>query len=65
MITNVSSIFVDLIMEAVSDIDGVFELDREYSKIEFSGCTGRLEGKKVILESEIHAFNFISFKAYD
>jgi hypothetical protein len=46
-------------------IDQVFELDREYEKIEFSNCSGRLEGNKVILGSEIHAFDFISFKAYD
>ena len=45
--------------------DGVFKLDREYSKVEFCGCTGRLDGDCVILDSEIHAFDFISFKAYD
>ncbi len=46
-------------------IDQVFELDREYEKIEFSNCSGKLVGNKVILDSEIHAFDFISFKAYN
>ena len=46
-------------------IDAVIELDREYTKLECSGCSGRIEGNKVILDSEIHAFDFASFKAYN
>ena len=46
-------------------IDLEIELDREYKSVEFSNCSGRIEGNKVILESEIHAFDFVSFKAYN
>lgn len=40
-------------------------LDREYSKIEFSGASGRIEGNKVIFDTDIAAFDFVSFKAYN
>lgn len=41
-------------------IDPVVELADEYTSIDFIGCTGRLEGKKVYL-SDIPAFGFASF----
>ena len=40
-------------------------LDREYSKIEFSGASGRIEGNKVIFDTDIPAFDFVVFKAYN
>lgn len=40
-------------------------LDREYSHVDFSGACGRIEGNKVIFDSDIHAFDFVSFKAYN
>ncbi len=46
-------------------IDLEIELDREYKSVEFSNCSGRIEGNKVVLDSEIHAFDFASFKAYN
>lgn len=36
------------------------ELDRPYSKIEFIGCRGRLEGTRVIL-NDIPAWKFAGF----
>lgn len=41
-------------------MDPVVELAETYSAIDFIGCTGRLEGKKVIL-SDIPAFGFAGF----
>ena len=46
-------------------VDLEIELDREYSQLECSGCSGRIEGNRVILDSDIHAFDFASFKAYN
>lgn len=47
--------------------DSVFEpvitLDQQYSKIQFIGCNGRLDGDKVYL-SEIPAFGFAGFEAF-
>ncbi len=40
----------------------VVELDREYESVEFFGCTGRKEGKKLIL-STLHAFGFAFINA--
>ena len=40
-------------------------LDREYPKIEFSGASGRIEGNKVIFDTDIPAFDFVVFKAYN
>jgi len=40
-------------------------LDREYSKIEFSGASGRIDGSKVIFDTDIPAFDFVSFRAYN
>jgi len=41
-------------------IDPVVELADEYAKVDFIGCSGRLEGKKVFL-SDIPAFGFAGF----
>ena len=41
-------------------IDPVVELADEYTSIDFIGCTGRLEGRKVYL-SDIPAFGFAGF----
>lgn len=45
-------------------VDLEIELDREYSHIECSGCSARIEGNKVIFDIGIPAFDFASFKAY-
>lgn len=46
-------------------VDLEIELDREYSHLECSGCSAHIEGNKVIFDSEIPAFDFSSFKAYN
>ena len=48
-----------------SVLSPVIELDREYSSIEFSNCSGRIEGNRVILDREIPVYDFIAFRAYD
>lgn len=48
-----------------SALNTVIILDKEYSKIEFNNCTGRIDGNKVLLSGELHAFDFASFKAYN
>ena len=48
-----------------SALDLTVELDREYEHVEFSNCTGHIDGNAVILDGEIHAFDFASFKAYN
>ena len=55
MAVGLWNIFADKIFEPV------IELDREYSKIEFINCSGRLEGNKVIL-SEMIPFSFAGFE---
>ncbi len=40
-------------------------LDREYRHIECSGCVARIEGNKVIFETEIPAYDFASVRVYD
>ena len=49
--------------------DGVLsptvELDRPYTKLETCNCSGRIEGNKVILDSEIPVYDFAAFKAYN
>ncbi len=42
-------------------IEPVIELGKEYSKIEFINCDGRLEGDKVYL-SDIQPFGFVAFE---
>lgn len=39
-------------------------LDREYKNIRFSGCSGKMHGKEVIL-SELGAFSFAAFEVSD
>ena len=39
----------------------VFTLDKEYGEIEFLNCHGRLEGDKVIIESDIPAYGYAAF----
>ncbi|MBQ8407513.1 MAG: hypothetical protein IJY39_01475 [Clostridia bacterium] len=46
-------------------LDPVIVLDKEYAKVEFSGCSGRIEGNKVFLDTDIPAFDFVSFRAYN
>ncbi len=48
-----------------SALNTVIILDKEYSKIEFNNCTGKLDGNKVLLSGELHAFDFASFRAFD
>ena len=48
-----------------SALNTVIILDKEYSNIEFNNCTGHIDGNKVILQGELHAFDFASFKAYN
>ena len=48
-----------------SALNTVIILDKEYSNIEFNNCTGHIDGNKVILSGELHAFDFASFKAYN
>ena len=55
MVVGLWNLFADEIFEPV------IELDREYSEIEFIHCSGRLEGKKVIL-SEMAPFSFAGFE---
>nr|MBE6545733.1 hypothetical protein [Oscillospiraceae bacterium] len=40
----------------------VFTLDKEYKEISFLNCTGRLEGNKVIIESDIPAYGYAGFE---
>lgn len=48
-----------------SALNTVVILDKEYSNIEFNNCQGRIDGNKVILSGELHAYDFASFKAYN
>ena len=48
-----------------SALNTVIELDTPYDSVEFSNCTGRIDGNKVYIEGEIHSFDFASFKAYN
>ena len=48
-----------------SAIDLEIELDSVYNNVEFSNCAGRIEGNRVIIDGELHAFDFVSFKAYN
>lgn len=48
-----------------SALNTVIILDKEYSNIEFNNCTGHIDGNKVVLSGELHAFDFASFKAFD
>ncbi len=50
-----ANIFIDDV------IDPVVELDREYSKIRFVNCSGKLVGNKVYL-SDISAYGFAAFE---
>lgn len=36
-------------------------LDREYKKIDFYGCEGKLSGDKVILSTDIAPYSFVCF----
>ncbi|MCQ2471229.1 MAG: hypothetical protein MJ147_04235 [Clostridia bacterium] len=45
--------------------DPVIELDKNYSSIEFINCTGSLQGDKVILDGNIHAFDFAGFEVFE
>lgn len=48
-----------------SMLDPVIELDREYGHIEFLNCSGRIEGKRVLLDQSIPAYDFVAFRAFD
>ena len=48
-----------------SVLDPVIELDREYSRVEFMGCSGKIDGNRVLLDQSIPAFDFVAFKAFD
>jgi hypothetical protein len=41
------------------------ELDREYSRAEFVGACGHLEGKTVVFDSEIAAYDFAAVRVYE
>ncbi len=43
----------------------VITLDKTYSKLECVGCEGHIEGNLIILDSQIPAFDFAAFKAFD
>ena len=40
----------------------VIKLDKEYSKIRFINCNGKLKGDTVTLDSPIHAYTFVAFE---
>lgn len=42
----------------------VIELDGEYSRIACVGCSAALDGSRVILTSELHAFSYAAFRVY-
>lgn len=42
-------------------LEPVIELDDEYQSIDFYHCNGRLEGNRVILNSELRAYDFAFF----
>lgn len=48
-----------------SVLSPVIELDRAYGHVEICGCNGRIGGTRVIIDGEIHAYDFIAIKAFD
>ena len=48
-----------------SVLDPVIELDREYSHVEFCNCTGKLDGKRVLLDQSIPVYDFVAFRAFN
>ena len=60
---HTSAVFLNCFYDSV--LDPIIELDREYSKIEFCNCSGRLEGKRVLLDQSIAAYDFAAFRAFD
>ncbi len=49
---------------ADSIIAPIIYLDREYSQLECLDTQGHIEGRRVILDTEIPAYGFVAFKAY-
>ena len=45
--------------------DPVIALDKEYKSAEFVGCSGHLEGNKIILDTDIPAYEFVTVRAYN
>lgn len=41
------------------------ELDREYSQAEFIGACGHLEGKTIVFDSEVAAYDFAAVRVYE
>ena len=50
---------------ADSVLSPVIELDRAYSNVEFVGGHGRIEGNKVIFDTEIPAYDFAAVRVFD
>ena len=46
-------------------IPAMITLDKEYTKAEFYGCKGRIQGNKVILEDPISAYSYCAFKVFE
>lgn len=49
---------------ADSVLSPTVELDREYGKVEFVGAQGRIEGNKVIFETDVPAYGFVAFRTF-
>lgn len=45
---------------ADSLVDAAVELDREFERVEFVNCRGRMDGRRVILD-EVPAYGFAAF----
>ncbi len=48
-----------------SILSPVITLDREYEHLECAGCEGHIEGNRVVLDSELPAYDFAVIRAYN